>query len=56
MKGSGTNFCPQGEKKLYCQFKLPLLLTCSWTVSPQATHTYLYSKCELLLVCQIVRG
>lgn len=40
MKGSGTNFCLHGKKRVYYEFRLPLPLINSWRVSPQATHAY----------------
>lgn len=55
-KGRGKKtFCLQGLKRLQCELKPLVFSTYSWTVSLQTTQTYLYTKCELLLVCQVVR-
>jgi len=54
MNGRGTNFCLQGLKRLQFEFKVYVFLTSKWRVSPQSTQVYLYTKCELFLVRQVV--
>lgn len=56
MNGRGTNFGLQGLKRLQFEFKVYVFLTSNQRVSPQSTQVYLYTKCELFLVCQIVRA